>query len=602
MSARFSYEPGKWSRSQQFFGALVLAVIVLLLAPVGIEGEEPLHLGHDYGYFLPHLLNGYYWFLGNGLSIPWFTPAFCAGIPFFANPQSLYYSVPQLLTFLVDPLASVMLTYYLFGWLGFIGCYWLASLYSRSSLICCFAGMAFMLNGFYATRMVVGHLSFHAFMLLPLILFLLLKTSPKGREWPAAIGAGVLLAYFVHAGAGVIVVPVGVCMLVVMLSRIYSSGLWIRLVVAGVIAAGLSLGKLVAVSYFMGEFQRPSYSLPGFQSLLPAMHFALASLTWPLDSSTVNQMLVNKAFIFGDEESNYSTGVVPLAIALLGLLRYHRHVLKSKLVTVLMSGVLSLPLLVNIYSPDWHPVLKSLPYFSSASSLLRWQLIYILPVILMACVVLERVRSSADRGWPVLMTAAILSVVLPALLMDAISQSSPAKRPYDASQIVLGYYAAKTNGAPPSLTHLEESLSGGLRVHVVGADDVLTRGASQLVCNEPLFGYRLESFRFDQVFAGGVLAQHQGHYNLYRPECMLYPEQNACAAGDRFAPEQLGALQQFTRYQPIPFELPWLQRLANVITLLTVIATVLLLVVGLVLQVISMKYKQRHGNDSGKDG
>jgi preprotein translocase subunit SecG len=79
---------------------------------------------------------------------------------------------------------------------------------------------------------------------------------------------------------------------------------------------------------------------------------------------------------------------------------------------------------------------------------------------------------------------------------------------------------------------------------------------------------------------------------------MLYPAQNACAAGDRFAPDQLGALQQFTRYQSMPFELPWLQRLANVITLLTVIATVLLLVVSLVLQVIPMKCKQRHCNGS----
>ncbi len=52
MSVTFFCDPGKWSRNQQFLGALVLAVIVLLLAPVGIEGEEPLHLGHDYGYFL----------------------------------------------------------------------------------------------------------------------------------------------------------------------------------------------------------------------------------------------------------------------------------------------------------------------------------------------------------------------------------------------------------------------------------------------------------------------------------------------------------------------------------------------------------------------
>src|SRR3989338_4882337 len=65
-------------------------------------------LGHDYAHVLPDLLDGYFWFTNNGLFEPfWFTPAFCGGQPQLADPASVYYSVAQLLTFILNPLTSL---------------------------------------------------------------------------------------------------------------------------------------------------------------------------------------------------------------------------------------------------------------------------------------------------------------------------------------------------------------------------------------------------------------------------------------------------------------------------------------------------------------
>ena len=70
------------------------------------------YLGHDYGYFLLQLLAGAFWLQNNGLfAVPWFTPAFCSGIPFYPNPQSLYYSLPQFLTFAVGPVQALQVTF-----------------------------------------------------------------------------------------------------------------------------------------------------------------------------------------------------------------------------------------------------------------------------------------------------------------------------------------------------------------------------------------------------------------------------------------------------------------------------------------------------------
>src|SRR6266536_3780640 len=49
-------------------------------------------LGHDYSYFLPYLLSGVQWIYQNGwFAIPYFTPDYCGGIPWLANPQSVFY-------------------------------------------------------------------------------------------------------------------------------------------------------------------------------------------------------------------------------------------------------------------------------------------------------------------------------------------------------------------------------------------------------------------------------------------------------------------------------------------------------------------------------
>lgn len=97
----------------------------------------------------------------------------------------------------------------------------------------------------------------------------------------------------------------------------------------------------------------------------------------------------------------------------------------------------------------------------------------------------------------------------------------------------------------------------------MGADDVLIQGASQLVCYEPMFGYRPDTFRFYNIHQGDVFARVDGHFNFYRPECFSYPEANACEPGDRYTVSDRSALESLTRYRPHAFEMPGVKKVAN---------------------------------------
>ena len=54
----------------------------------------------DFQSTLSRLTFGKIWFLKNGLSVPWFTPHICCGLPFYADSESDFYSITQLLFFI----------------------------------------------------------------------------------------------------------------------------------------------------------------------------------------------------------------------------------------------------------------------------------------------------------------------------------------------------------------------------------------------------------------------------------------------------------------------------------------------------------------------
>src|SRR3989304_6157881 len=142
-------------------------------------------VGHDFSLALPGLLAGYYWFQSNGIwEVPWFTPAFCGGHPFFADGGSGYYSVLQLLTLIADPLWSAYLAMLLFTALGYWGCFLLLRRCFQARQVAAMLGAAiFMFNGFVTHRMIVAHLGYQGFMLIPwLALFLLWPWRGAGKE------------------------------------------------------------------------------------------------------------------------------------------------------------------------------------------------------------------------------------------------------------------------------------------------------------------------------------------------------------------------------------------------------------------------------------
>ena len=106
----------------------ILALITILAHQIIFQDFFPnknLLLGHDYASIIPNFIFGKVWFNNNFLSIPWFTPSFCCGIPFFGDPQTMYYSFQQLIFLFFSPLISLKLMFFFFSLVGFLGTFFL---------------------------------------------------------------------------------------------------------------------------------------------------------------------------------------------------------------------------------------------------------------------------------------------------------------------------------------------------------------------------------------------------------------------------------------------------------------------------------------------
>ena len=83
-----------------------------------------------------------------------------------------------------------------------------------------FGAVLFLFNGFFAYRMIIGHLSFHSFMLMPLIsYYLFTPTLNKNHYSDLALGllAALLMSYVVYSGGVHLLIPICLCILTILL-------------------------------------------------------------------------------------------------------------------------------------------------------------------------------------------------------------------------------------------------------------------------------------------------------------------------------------------------------------------------------------------------
>ncbi|WP_295456440.1 hypothetical protein [uncultured Thiodictyon sp.] len=589
---------------------VLLTWITLLIVYHGIYGAffptPQGTVGHDFEWALPAFVDGLIWFAKNGLwSVPWFTPSFCGGQPFFADPQSAYYSVPQWLTLVTDPLTASYLTLLLFTSAGYFGTYLLAR---RSFALpvswAILAAALYFFNGFFAHRMIVGHTGYHGLALTPwLALALLAHSTHQRSNIGLSMLAAIIAAYWLQSGLTTLMVPailgIVLILLVYRLRQPWSRDLPLRVLIALGISVALSASKLVASLSFYSMFQRTQYLLPGFDNPLALLGVNLFALFGPSEGAyhLANDWLVNSQVALLPHEWAYGFTMAPLLILTCaraiargkadnrisvghgtpddGVGRIGRGT-KSALIMAI-TAISLIPLSLQFYTLEMNSWLKGLPLIGATAAPIRWLIVY-LPILPIATALLGRraLRDHQDHA-PRLVAGCIVVLIALNLIEP---RRYYADQPYRPDMLLAGYAQLAAGAATSHQIQAVGSItdpSTGATVIDQQRNDLMVAGVSQAYCYNPAFGYRLENFPRGRLVAGDVMTDSDGYLNIKNPACYVFPSENGCAPGDHFRVDQRAAAEAFVSYRPFPFVKSAMQRWADWITLVTLVGTFLFL-------------------------
>lgn len=539
-------------------------------------------LGHDWQYVLPSLLDGYYSSITEGyFHIPWFTPAFCGGLPKFPNPQDQYFTLTQFLLFFFAPVDAARMTILFFGAAGFAGAYLLLRFaFQCGKPAALFGATVFLFNGFYSVGMIIGHFTKHAFMLLPLCAFLLMRAASPHPVRSAAMVSGVAacFTYTVYSG--------GYVLLLIMFMAILGLGLlallhdtdfrFFRFAAAFAASIALTLllsaAKIAAVMAFMHSFPRDFYALPGVPNLADMPRFFFDALFGNSASLPASGMFFSPQWGFDRHEFDFGITWIPAILVFIGCITGLKSIppmanigKRAILAAAAFTFVMVVPLALNYFSPGWHVFLKLVPVVKNSSSNLRWLAVYIPLFAVLAAVSLEKIFKSgaANAAAGLVCVAAVVGLTMHT------DRSYYHDQPYNPKNITAAYHAAAKSGVPPRIDGLVAFLSGGVPVRAMGRNDFLASGKSSFLCYEPVFGYLLEAFPYKTLHLGPVTDVVDGALNQKNPACFVFPEENGCSPGDHFKAAEKQKASLFSGYKSFEFHISRVQRIANYVSMVS---------------------------------
>ncbi len=412
-------------------------------------------LGLDYASVLPAMYEMRDAFARFGRLDVDFSPFRCLGLPVFANPNAFVWSVFHLFALGLSELRGVVAGAATILTCGYLGCVMLLRGLGVGTGLAAGLAVAWCVQGFCASHLLAGHVSYVQLALQPLLLWLLIQKAPS---WIGLGAAAFWLAHFVYT-SGYYLLLTGVPSLLLaaaVLERLVPERLERRglggartvarnLAWAGPLALAMSAPKLLAVL--------------DFTALFPRLTHLDRIATWKALVYTASQYLVPVPYDvrrftgwwYGNWEA-YEMILPGVAYWLGWTVWVHRRdvpvarvgaivALLLALGTVLSSGVLA-------------PVFSALPLLQSLHVNPRWNALVLLPFFALA---VGTIGTLPPRAWPSARWVAALWL-LAALVPFQLTDPRDMQIEYTDGQ---GIDAAR---------------------HRLG------------FCYEPIFGYRLEHF------------------------------------------------------------------------------------------------------------
>jgi len=593
---------------------IILSLLIFLAHQIIFQDFFPNKnslLGNDYSFFLPNFIFGKIWFNNNFLSIPWFSPSFCCGIPFFGDPQSMYYSLHQLFFIIFSPIVAIKLIFLLFSLVSFFGTFFLMhKSFKKNIYISLIAATLFLFNGFFNYRNIIGHLTYVNYIFIPLYCYLLITSFENKKNTLKCffynIVSGLVLTHIVLNSGGTIAFIIILSIIFVILIHIFLNekfNIIYYLLSSFFIALLICSSKINASFSYLNNFPR-EYPPIMFENFIDLIVTIFKSLFLYADAAKFNSEVINKLpYTMKVIELEYGITLVPLfilAIFLYKLNKIHinKFTLKKTVALFVMIIILIFTISINI-SNSFGIFLSKLPVIKSSWVNIRYTAVYILPLIIISCLMIEK-SILKENNIKIFTTLCLLVILI---------QNYNYKKNF--------YYDQKYNPANFKKLHNDEDGIKNLKVKnialitdknknpvlTIQRNNLFIHELSPVLCYQTMFGYKSEflpskKLTFDKInkindnlfyYTGNPKKIYNESLNFFNPSCFIFPKENNCIPGDMFKKTQINELENFLNYKSFKFKLSKLQKIFNYISLISLIFSICFITYCLIKKIISNK-------------
>jgi hypothetical protein len=551
-------------------------------------------VGHDFNYFIPHLLDSYIHYKVNGLSIQWYTPSFGGGLPAYPNPQHVQFTLTALLMLFTGPWNAYWASSAIFILTGFISCYFLfEDVLEFDPLTSTIGSIIFNINGFVFSHAIVGHFGYQAFPLLPTALLVIFHKKIK------PVYKGILLALIfginIHNGGFYVIVIyllsflITIPILIILCPGVFS---WKNFIQTGISTTLFTLmlcgSKLYAVASFMRWFPREitDYYNPSlFHGLLGILLQLFGSTTLLTVENLSGTMNITDYTSYTNTISDtyygiweFDLGISSAVLILCGLLPIFyiftkRKKIGAKTILLLTLSLLGLWLTTEFRLTNGliYPNIHHLPVIKSLHVNLRFTAAYLLPLSILSALGFKYLQETLKSNYHIL---GIFFFLVSLTIIPLFTYSSlPAiiyGYSFDISPANLIYQRATTNYefGIKFIKHIPDLY-------------VFNEHASNIRPHEPIFGYGNEYFH-PFIDPGRVEIIKDNYFNMTNPASLVFPEENNLILFEKISANQQEELDQFIHYKQPNWKRPVIQNILDLLMLCSIFLVPIYILISLV--------------------
>jgi hypothetical protein len=532
-------------------------------------------VGHDYRGFLPRVIDSYLHYKVNGFSIQWYTPSFGGGLPAYANPLQLQFSLTQLLTWFTDPWKAVLISAIAYALIGFVFTYYfLHNILDLGPLPSILGAVFFIGNGFFIERVVVGHVNFITFPLIIVPVYSLL--NPKLPVWLAGAMISLTVSALVYSG-GVYIAVIGILVILILLPLIYIirpaiikwKNIGVALLLGGVLSFLLCGSKIYPSLLLMQNFPRAvhdEYSvnwITGLGGLIFQLIGAMTTLPFLEIIGKSSLVFVARLrewtgspFSFWELDSSLSPALIILLMYGTWKALFNKQ--KLDLRNFKKKAVAGIFLIIAIYMTIEFSIAKG-AIFTELSKLLilkslhvntRYTSAFILPLAILGAKVFNEWSERGKTPKKIFLVFGILDIIALATLWGYyLLPMDVQQRFFDIRSITETYRRISAGETFPVNTIVPDM--NDYEVFVLEASNITRH-------YEPLFRDHNGAFH-PLVHAGSVFEINNGYFNFTDPTGYVFPEINGTRIYERIPISDRDKLDDFINRRQPDWKLPIIQ-------------------------------------------